>query len=114
MASGSHGNRQWIVPITLCCGSYDVYKNFLLQTETETLDMKEHKSDIASAWIKLNVDQTGFYRVKYDEDLAARLRYAIENKYLSATDRFGHLIFVLIPAFISLMVEKELNNNLFL
>uniref|UniRef100_A0A2N9HH88 Aminopeptidase n=1 Tax=Fagus sylvatica TaxID=28930 RepID=A0A2N9HH88_FAGSY len=91
LASGSHGDRQWIVPITLCCGSYDVYKNFLLQTETETLDMKEHKSDIASAWIKLNVDQTGFYRVKYDEDLAARLRYAIENKYLSATDRFGIL-----------------------
>ena len=41
-------------------------------------------------WIKLNVDQTGFYRVKYDEDLAARLIYAIENKYLSATDRFGN------------------------
>ena len=55
--------------------------------------MKELRSDgsnLASSWVKLNVNQTGFYRVKYDEDLAAKLRYAIENKYLSATDRFGN------------------------
>ena len=54
--------------------------------------MKELLSDennLASTWVKLNVDQTGFYRVKYDEDLAAKLRCVIENKYLSATDRFG-------------------------
>ena len=55
--------------------------------------MKELPSDgnnLASSWVKLNVNQTGFYRVKYDEDLAAKLRYAIENKYLSATDKFGN------------------------
>ncbi|XP_075638807.1 aminopeptidase M1-like isoform X1 [Castanea sativa] len=94
LASGTHGDGQWIVPITLCCGSYDVRKNFLLQKSSETLDMKELMSDesnLASAWVKLNVDQTGFYRVEYDEDLEARLRNAIENKYLSATDRFGIL-----------------------
>ncbi|KAE8100060.1 hypothetical protein FH972_017989 [Carpinus fangiana] len=94
LSSGAHGEGQWIVPITLCCGSYDVRKNFLLQTISETLDIKEFLSDrsgAASAWIKLNVDQAGFYRVKYDEDLAGRLRYAIESKYLSATDRFGIL-----------------------
>lgn len=81
-----------------------------METKSETLDVKEFlgcsaaKDKLAAGtccggtsddsnglriWIKLNVDQTGFYRVKYDEDLAARLRYAIENKYLSATDRFG-------------------------
>ncbi|KAE8100062.1 hypothetical protein FH972_017991 [Carpinus fangiana] len=94
LSSGSHGDGQWIIPITLCCGAYDVRKNFLLQTNSETLDIKEFlgdKTDATSAWIKLNVDQTGFYRVKYDEDLSARLRYAIENKFLSATDRFGIL-----------------------
>jgi puromycin-sensitive aminopeptidase len=93
LSSGSHGDGQWIIPITLCCGAYDVCKNFLLQTNSETLDIKEFlgdKTDATSAWIKLNVDQTGFYRVKYDEDLSARLRYAIENKFLSATDRFGN------------------------
>ncbi|XP_059454321.1 aminopeptidase M1-like isoform X2 [Corylus avellana] len=94
LSSGSHADGQWIIPITLCCGSYDMHKNFLLQTKSKTLDIKEFlgdKTDATSAWIKLNVDQTGFYRVKYDEDLAARLRYAIENKFLSATDRFGIL-----------------------
>lgn len=93
-SSGSHGEGQWIVPITLCCGSYDERKNFLLQTKSGSLDIKEllsNKSDAVSAWIKINVDQTGFYRVKYDEDLTARLGFAIKNKYLSATDRFGIL-----------------------
>ncbi|KAF9606523.1 hypothetical protein IFM89_025896 [Coptis chinensis] len=40
---------------------------------------------------KINVDQTGFYGVKYDDELAGRLRYAIETNHLSATDRFGIL-----------------------
>jgi puromycin-sensitive aminopeptidase len=95
LSSGAQGNGQWIVPITLCCCSYDLHKNFLLQKESEYLDVKEllgcSVAENKSAWIKLNVDQTGFYRVKYDEDLAARLRIAIEKKQLSATDRFGIL-----------------------
>ncbi|KAB2072532.1 hypothetical protein E1A91_A07G022000v1 [Gossypium mustelinum] len=91
-SSGWLGDGQWIVPITFCCGSYDKKKSFLLQTKSENYDVKEFASDTnKSAWIKLNVDQTGFYRVKYDEELAARLRYAIENKYLTPTDRFGIL-----------------------
>ncbi|KAK4277320.1 hypothetical protein QN277_015335 [Acacia crassicarpa] len=97
LSSGAHGEGHWIVPITLCLGSYDVCKNFLLQEKTETRDVNElFGSQIPqeigpSSWIKLNVDQTGFYRVKYDEGLAARLRYAVEKQLLSATDRFGIL-----------------------
>lgn len=97
MSSGAHGEGHWIVPITLCIGSYDVRKNFLLQSKTETLDVNEFfgsqtsQGKGPSSWIKLNVDQTGFYRVKYDEGLAARLRYAVEKQLLSATDRFGKL-----------------------
>lgn len=92
LSSGSRGDGQWIVPVTLCCGSYDARKNFLLQTKSETLDAKECSLvENTNAWVKLNVNQTGFYRVKYDDDLAARLRYAIEKKYLTETDRFGIL-----------------------
>ncbi|KAK2980117.1 hypothetical protein RJ640_019540 [Escallonia rubra] len=104
LLSGSPGDGQWIVPITLCCGSYDARLNFLLQTKTEALDMMEASgcSDSqgslveagkgkTNSWVKINVDQTGFYRVKYDEELSARLRYAIESKCLSATDRYGIL-----------------------
>lgn len=99
LSSGCLGDGQWIVPITFCCGSYDVHKNFLLQSKSATVDIEEllgcsvddHGKNAACSWIKLNMDQSGFYRVKYDEYLAARLRYAIENKYLSPTDRFGIL-----------------------
>ncbi|XP_034215420.1 aminopeptidase M1-like isoform X3 [Prunus dulcis] len=105
LSSGSQGDGQWIVPITLCCGSYNVRKSFLLQTKSRTLDIKEfldcsisetgsrgsNENNALCSWIKFNVDQTGFYRVKYDEELADKLRNAIENKYLSATDRFGVL-----------------------
>ncbi|KAK7840055.1 aminopeptidase m1 [Quercus suber] len=111
LASGSHGDGQWIVPITLCCGSYDVCMNFLLESKSGTLDMKEflsEKSNLASAWVKLNVDQTGFYRVKYDEDLAARLQHAIENKHLSAIDRYG----ILDDSFALCMAHQQSLNSL--
>ncbi|XP_057428135.1 aminopeptidase M1-like [Lotus japonicus] len=95
LSSGAQGEGDWIVPITLCFGSYDVRKNFLLQTKSETHDAKELLgSPIAegvSSWIKLNVEQAGFYRVKYDELLAAKLRYAVEKKFLSVSDRYGIL-----------------------
>ncbi|XP_021823851.1 aminopeptidase M1-like [Prunus avium] len=105
LSSGSQGDVQWIVPITLCCGSYNARKSFPLQTKSGTLDIKEflgcsiaetgsrgsNENNALCSWIKVNVDQTGFYRVKYDEELADKLRNAIENKYLSATDRFGVL-----------------------
>ncbi|XP_047317698.1 aminopeptidase M1 [Impatiens glandulifera] len=103
LLSGAKGDGQWIVPITLSCGSYDTCKNFLLQSPHESFDLKEFLGCSIScgssegtgkeecSWIKLNVDQTGFYRVKYDDNLARRLGYAIEKKHLSATDRFGIL-----------------------
>ncbi|PIN21544.1 Puromycin-sensitive aminopeptidase [Handroanthus impetiginosus] len=94
LLSGSHGEGQWIVPITLCCGSYDARKSFLLQAKTETLNVEEFLGASMSAgcpWIKVNVDQTGFFRVKYDEDLSARLRDAIEKKSLSTSDKYGIL-----------------------
>ena len=97
LSSGcSHGDRQWIIPITLCYGSYNICKSFLLQTKSDTIDINDFPDNkdsqtATSNWIKLNVDQTGVYRVKYDEDLAARLRDAIKKKYLTTSDRFGNL-----------------------
>ncbi|KAL6523975.1 AP-1 complex subunit mu-1-like [Orobanche minor] len=94
LLSGSHGEGQWIVPVTLCCGSYEARKSFLLQTKSETLDVKEFlgaSNSSACPWIKVNVDQTAFFRVKYDELLSARLRDAIERKCLSVSDKYGIL-----------------------
>lgn len=116
MSSGNEGTGQWIVPITLCCGSYDVRKSFLLQTKSESLDIKEflgcsvagsacNKDNGQYGWIKLNVDRAGFYRVKYDDNLAAQLRNAIEKKYLSATDRYGNALFIHI--FVLFLCDSE-------
>ena len=98
MFTGSHGDGQWVVPITLCSGSYDARKSFLLETKSKTLDVKDLMGvSIPSGqhWIKVNVEQTGFYRVKYDEGLLAGLRKAIERKYLSTCDRSGNFIYSL-------------------
>lgn len=62
-----------------------------------------HSSDISSSgheqhnqkdfgnngWIKINVHQAGFYRVKYDNNLMVGLKNAIEGNYLSAADEYG-------------------------
>ncbi|CAN4128417.1 unnamed protein product [Withania somnifera] len=94
LLSGFHGDGQWIVPLTLCCGSYEVRKSFLMQEKSEALDVKDllgFSSSKGNPWIKVNVDQTGFYRVKYDDELSARLRYAVESKCLSTNDKYGIL-----------------------
>ncbi|KAF6166120.1 hypothetical protein GIB67_023830, partial [Kingdonia uniflora] len=112
LVSGATGEGKWIVPITLGCGSYNARKNFLLRSESESLDVSDllgsSTKEDHREWIKINVDQTGFYRVKYDDNLAARLRYAIQANSLSATDRFG----VLDDSFALSMACKQLLSSL--
>jgi puromycin-sensitive aminopeptidase len=71
-----------------------VNKKFLLKDKTD----KIHIEDFAASqitdrgqnfWIKLNIDQTGFYRVKYDDELAAGLENAVKAKKLSLMDMIG-------------------------
>ncbi|KDO73545.1 hypothetical protein CISIN_1g002775mg [Citrus sinensis] len=97
LSSGSPGDGQWIVPITLCCGSYDVCKNFLLYNKSDSFDIKEllgcsiSKEGDNGGWIKLNVNQTGFYRVKYDKDLAAsHLDALLRGEIFTALALLGH------------------------
>ncbi|MBA0691178.1 hypothetical protein Goari_008820 [Gossypium aridum] len=100
LLSGFHGDGQWIVPITLCFGSYDRIKSFLLESKSENLDASElfptsdekNEDEYGEAsWIKVNIGQSGFYRVKYGDELDARLRKAIEKGFLSVTDKYGIL-----------------------
>lgn len=55
---------------------------------SSSTDMNEEEFS-KSLVIKVNVGQTGFYRVKYDDKLAAQLRKTIKENCLSAADKFG-------------------------
>lgn len=103
--SGENGDGQWIVPITMSVGSYHRSKNFLLETKLGKVDISDlipshpgnsspfnekNKENFADQlWIKVNIEQSGFYRVNYENELNFRLRNAIENNLLSASDKFG-------------------------
>ncbi|KAH7547130.1 hypothetical protein FEM48_Zijuj01G0276600 [Ziziphus jujuba var. spinosa] len=105
--SGENGDGQWIVPITMSVGSYHRSKNFLLETKLGKVDISDlipshpgnsspfnekNKENFADQlWIKVNIEQSGFYRVNYENELNFRLRNAIENNLLSASDKFGIL-----------------------
>ncbi|CAD6265537.1 unnamed protein product [Miscanthus lutarioriparius] len=96
LSDGSSGPGMWIVPVTSCCGSYDAQKKFLLKDKTDKINIGEFAASQSAdgeknqnIWIKLNIDQTGFYRVKYDDELAAGLVNAIKAKKLSLMDKIG-------------------------
>uniref|UniRef100_A0A7N0VBP6 Aminopeptidase n=1 Tax=Kalanchoe fedtschenkoi TaxID=63787 RepID=A0A7N0VBP6_KALFE len=97
LTSGLPGIGQWFVPTTIAINSYDNRKKFLLETKHGEMNISEACQDAsqsqqdANFWIKVNVEQTGFYRVKYEEKLAVQLRKAIQNNRLLPADRFGIL-----------------------
>lgn len=105
LSAGLHGDGRWIVPITISLGSYERRKNFLMETKSSEVDLSDlvdsSDNDLKNKekcdeqlWVKVNIEQSGFYRVKYEDKLAARLRKAIEHNSLEATDKFGmyHLL----------------------
>ncbi|XP_066327196.1 aminopeptidase M1-B isoform X2 [Miscanthus floridulus] len=96
LSDGSSGPGMWLVPVTSCCGSYDAQKKFLLKDKTDKINIEEFAASQSAdgeknqnIWIKLNINQTGFYRVKYDDELAAGLVNAIKAKKLSLMDKIG-------------------------
>ena len=105
----------------MAVGSYNKTKNFLLETKSGKVDISDlipsFNDDSNSLtektkeklgqqlWIKVNIEQSGFYRVHYDDNLEARLRKAVENNFLSAIDEFGYLFFLIIYQLLLNMFE---------
>ncbi|OEL15600.1 Aminopeptidase M1-C [Dichanthelium oligosanthes] len=95
LLDGSSGPGMWIVPITAGCGSYATQKKFLLKGRSDRMDVRDIASQCGieekggNFWIKLNINQTGFYRVQYDDKLAAALQNALQAKKLSVMDKIG-------------------------
>ncbi|KAH7430122.1 hypothetical protein KP509_09G084800 [Ceratopteris richardii] len=103
LSSGAPGNGEWIVPVTVCSGSYSSVLRHLVRGKVYNIDLPAaanedsgHSDGVSNErsstnWLKLNVNQASFYRVQYDEELAGRLHSAITSGSLNATDRFGIL-----------------------
>ncbi len=76
----------WPVPLTVtAAGSPATAMLFDARSATVALSAPPGQPD----WIKLNPDQTGFYRVNYSERDWERLMPAIRSMELPATDRLG-------------------------
>ncbi|KPM02452.1 aminopeptidase-like protein 1 [Sarcoptes scabiei] len=82
--------QKWIVPITLI--SNDAINRNVYWLETEQINIPLRK--ISNNWLKLNVNQSGFYRVNYEKVIWRELiRFLMTTKpdqhRLSPSDRAG-------------------------
>ena len=78
-------NSRWSVPLGIRTeGGQDTFQ--VLEEERTTVDSDSGRGQ----WLKVNPDQTGFYRSNYSAELWDRLAAAVEAGELpSATDRLG-------------------------
>ena len=74
----------WHVPLRARSSNGEIAST-LLRERTSGLTLAGGTND----WVKINPEQTGFFRVKYRSDDLALLRPAIESLDLSAIDRLG-------------------------
>ncbi len=80
-------DQLWLIPLTLTYFTADGKEHttkLLFEGETMTLSIPEN-----TVAFKLNPDQTGFYRVRYEHDNLVALKNLVKNKTLSAKDRYG-------------------------
>ncbi|WOG88506.1 hypothetical protein DCAR_0207741 [Daucus carota subsp. sativus] len=87
LSSGRHGDGLWVIPITFPLG-LNHKRSFLLDTKLRSFNPVPI---LKNSVIKVNVGQTGFYRVKYDDKIATHLKKAIKENSLTAADKFGIL-----------------------
>ncbi|EFJ08883.1 hypothetical protein SELMODRAFT_447892 [Selaginella moellendorffii] len=85
LASGQPAEGQWIVPVKLISGSYNCQQSILLKDRKCIVRLP------ARTVVKLNIGQSGFYRVEYDEQLLTALKDSISSGWLSPVDRLGVL-----------------------
>ena len=76
----------WRVPLSAVAGG-DKADPVLMDGRDAKVNVAT--SDVEEGWVKVNSEQTGFYRVNYSAEDWARLRPAVEGLELSASDRLG-------------------------
>ena len=76
-------NTVWNVPVGVSRSASQQVSQSVLNKKTTTI------SNPKSDWTKLNIGETGFYRVDYPAQMLAALHEPIKTKKLSAIDRLG-------------------------
>ncbi len=85
---GKSQKGNWIIPVSIKTQDDLTFKLMTRQSETVVFN---------ADWFKLNADQMGMYRVKYDDGTLEKLKELVGQKTLSNTDRWGlqHDLFAL-------------------
>ena len=78
----------WYVPIKISSSDGDDIATTLMESRDLSINLNTPTGSETS-WLKLNPDQTGFYRTKYGQSELANLKNAIAENQLSARDRLG-------------------------
>jgi len=85
LSSGKNVEDQpWWMPILISSNASHVPTKLELKEKAHSIP--HTGSDL---WMKVNLGQTGIYRVKYDDTLSQKIEAVIKSKELSATDRLG-------------------------
>ena len=76
----------WQAPVNVVTSAGEAPEPVLMSQRQGTISVPAPDGD---AWVKVNPEQTGFYRVNYTGEGWAGLRTAIEQAAVSAIDRLG-------------------------
>ena len=79
----------WYVPLGVSVAGSDSPASQMMEGRTTLMRVAVPAGVSDEAWIKVNPDQTGFYRVNYSPEDWARLRPAIQGLELPPIDRLG-------------------------
>ena len=84
----SSDDTLWHVPLSVSTASAGT-ASVLMDTPTAELSLPLGPEGDNDGWIKVNPEQTGFYRVNYSPEEWPTLRSAIKKKALPPSDRLG-------------------------
>ena len=79
----------WQVPLIAASSGGGESAPVLMQERRASLSLPIPRGEPGRGWVKINPQQTGFYRVNYSAQDWDRLRPAIQRRELSAPDRLG-------------------------
>ena len=84
-ARSKNQNNTWPIPINTIDSNCKTSVH-LINKESEAITVPRLTQ---TTWLKLNVDQTGFYRVLYPQEDLDLLNVAVKQKLIGAADRLG-------------------------